>query len=103
MGAIAYDEPYFGDDATRYENVGTYADDDARFEARVEYEFQHTLGEIVTALVNAGLRIDFLHEFPFAAWKATPDLVKGEDGYYRPPAGGGKLAHLFSIKAIKPA
>lgn len=28
-----------------------------------EYEWRHTLGEIVTALASAGLRIEFLHEY----------------------------------------
>ena len=28
-----------------------------------EYGWQHTLGEIVTVVASAGLRIDFLHEF----------------------------------------
>ena len=36
------------------------------------YEWQHTLGEIVTALIDAGLRIEFLHEFPFTCYQAYP-------------------------------
>ena len=36
------------------------------------YEWQHSLGEIVCALIDAGLRIDFLHEFPIHLFPGLP-------------------------------
>jgi hypothetical protein len=57
----------------------------------------------VTALIDAGLRIDFLHEFDFLVWQ-LPFLVKSEDGRYRlPPDTKGQLPLFFSLKATKPA
>ena len=44
------------------------------------YEWQHSLGEIVTALVTAGLRIEFLHEFPFNSYPLHPAIERGDDG-----------------------
>jgi hypothetical protein len=57
----------------------------------------------VTALIDAGLRIDFLHEFDFVEWP-VPWLVKSADGRYRlPPGTKGQLPLFFSLKATKPA
>jgi hypothetical protein len=32
-------------------------------------QFQHGIGEVTTALVDAGLRIEFLHEYEFDAFR----------------------------------
>jgi len=83
---------------------GSYADLNAPTEpGLVEHGWDHGLGEIVTALIDAGLRIDSLHEFDFVNW-AVPFLVKSEDGRYRlPPGTKGQLPLFFSLKATRPA
>jgi SAM-dependent methyltransferase len=69
----------------------------------VEHGWDHSLGEIVSALIDVGLRIDFLHEFDFVQWPVKW-LVAGEDGRYRlPPGTKGQLPLFFSLKASKPA
>jgi hypothetical protein len=68
----------------------------------VEYGWDHSLGEVVTSLADAGLRLEFLHEFDFVRWP-TAFLVEGEDGRWRLPAGSkGGLPLFFSLKATKP-
>ncbi|HYU82144.1 MAG TPA: class I SAM-dependent methyltransferase [Candidatus Polarisedimenticolia bacterium] len=82
---------------------GSYADRSARVAQEVEYGWSHGLGEIVTALTTAGLRIDFLHEFPFAEWPIA-FLQPAADGTHRLPSEhDGKLPLFFSLKASKPA
>ena len=57
------------------------------------HEFQHTLGEVVTAVARAGLRVELLQEHPEQFWerfKAMP-----EDTLRR-------LPHSFSLVARKP-
>jgi len=56
----------------------------------------------MTAVADAGLRIDFLHELDFVRWP-TPFLVAGADGRYRlRPDADGRLPLFFSLKASKP-
>ena len=86
----------------RIEEDGDYADRDAHLEHRVSYEWRHTIGGIVNALSDAGLRIDFLHEFPFCAWEYLPGMEKQADGYYHLPGGDGRVPFLVSMKASKP-
>ena len=65
------------------------------------YEWHHSLGEIVTALIGAGLRIEYLHEFPFSSYRAYPMMTKGDDGLWRFPEHNDSLPQLFSIRATK--
>lgn len=82
---------------------GSYADRSAQVTQEFEYSWSHGLGEIVTALTAAGLRIDFLHEFPFVEWPLS-FLQPAPDGTHRlPPEHDGKLPLFFSLKASKPA
>ena len=65
------------------------------------YEWHHSLGEIVTALIGAGLRIEYLHEFPFSSYRAFPMMKKDDDGLWRFPEHNDSLPQLFSIRATK--
>ena len=70
--------------------------------ASPNYEWQHSLGEIVTALADAGLEIEFLHEFPFCHFQALPSMVQGDDGWWRFPEKNDSIPQMFSIRATKP-
>ena len=65
------------------------------------YEWQHNLGDIVTALIDAGLRIEFLHEFPFSGYQAGHIMEQGDDGWWRYPERNDSFPQMFSIKATK--
>jgi SAM-dependent methyltransferase len=86
---------------------GSYADPDATVTQEVEYAWTHSMGEIVTVLADAGLRIEFLHEFPFVVWKMLPFMVErptpeGEREWRLPDDQQRFLPLLFSLKASKP-
>jgi SAM-dependent methyltransferase len=85
----------------RFETKGTYAEPDAEFEG-VEYGWTHSMSDIINALLWVGLRIEYLHEFPFTVDKSMfAGLEKGEDGYYRLTGQKAEIPLLFSIKAWK--
>jgi len=87
----------------RFDVTGSYADRDAPTGPLVEHGWDHSLGEIVTALIEAGLVIDLLHEFDWCDWQLDY-LVQSEDGRWRLPLGmGGELPLFFSLRAHKPA
>jgi SAM-dependent methyltransferase len=65
------------------------------FPANGAIEWQWTLGQIVNALVNAGLVIDRLDEHPEPFWKPG-------DGY-QAAAWNGRLPNTFSLLAHRPA
>jgi SAM-dependent methyltransferase len=64
------------------------------------HEWMYTTGGVVTALIDAGLRIDFLHEFPFCIFKFFQFMQQDTDGKWRIP--GDPIPLIFSIRARKP-
>ena len=85
-----------------FDNVGSYADPDAPVTVPKEFGWDHGLGEIVSALIGAGLRIESLREYPFLGWKLD-FLEESDDGYWRlPESARGELPLSFSILASKP-
>ena len=59
------------------------------------------LGEVITAIIRAGLRIEYVHEFPMSHTKQFPFIVQGEDGWWHWPDPTNTMPLLFSIKATK--
>ena len=83
---------------------GSYADPDADVGNLTEHSWDHGLGEIVTALVDAGLRIDKLIEHPFLEWKVDflVEEEAGDDRWVLPAGSAGELPLMFSLLASKP-
>jgi SAM-dependent methyltransferase len=81
---------------------GSYADPSAHVETPTEYGWAHGLGEIVTALSEAGLRIQSLREYPFNAWRLDYLADAGDSTWRLPPSVKGELPLSFSILASKP-
>ena len=99
---IKVDNPYFfSDEPYEAETEGSYATD-FQGEKRTYYMWDHSLGEVINAIIGAGLRIEFLHEFPFALRAKFTNMVKGDDGYWRFTREHNMVPLLFSLKAGKP-
>lgn len=42
-----------------------------------------SIGKVINSLIDAGLHIDYLHEFDFALRQKFTNVIRGEDGYWR--------------------
>jgi len=94
--------PYFNTgEALRAELEGSYADPGAAVKNE-SYEWFHSLADVVNALIGAGLRIEFLHEFPYTTYKSHPWLTQGDDGLWRYEGVPNSIPLMFSIKATRP-
>lgn len=80
-----------------WDEPGTYADLSAPTVENEGHEWNHGLGEIVTALVDAGLVLVFLHERVDLFYPARPYLVERSPGAWSLPEG--ELPLLFSLRA----
>ena len=69
--------------------------------ASPNYEWQHSLSDIVTALAKAGLTIQYFHEFPVSAYRVFPCMTRQDDGWWRFPKDNDSFPQLFSIRAVK--
>lgn len=80
----------------------TYTGDPRPLTHSRNYEWIHPVVDVVTALIEAGMAIDFLREHEILVWQAFPGMVEaGEDQFMLPP-GGPRIPLSFSIGATKP-
>ena len=80
------------------EDEGTYADPNADIKTKM-YTWNHGLSEVINALTEAGLHIDYLNEYDESPYNILPDLESTKSGMY---ATKDKLYPLiFAIKATK--
>jgi SAM-dependent methyltransferase len=92
--------PYFANGPMRFDVQGSYADPTADSHG-VEYGWQHTMSDIVNSLIAAGLRIQEMQEYPFAAWQMFPFMEKHSDGWWYLPKQFQQIPLTFSLRATK--
>jgi SAM-dependent methyltransferase len=86
------DSPIVFDDDSTYTDGG-------RLDHTRTYEWNHSLGEIVQALIDEGLVIDTLLEHDWTVFQAFPWLEKDEVGKFRIPTGYPRLPLSFTLHA----
>lgn len=96
--------PYFEvPGGTRFSETVTYVDHDEPLAEPDTIQFNHGLGQIVTALSAAGLTLTMLVEHDSVPWNAlgTP-MVEGADGEWRLREGRERLPLTYTLQARKP-
>ena len=89
--------PYFRKTADRDEWIGGYASEPKE---ATNYAWMYTVGEIINALSQAGLHIEWFHEFDWLYYQLSAEKQKkDEDGNWVFPEHKGKLPYTFSLKA----
>ncbi|PIA79550.1 methyltransferase type 12 [Gaetbulibacter sp. 4G1] len=89
---------YMQEDVIYEEYEGTYANNNSKMISK-EYGWNHGLGEVITALTEAGLHIDYLNEHDESPYDVLADLIKNESGMY---VTKDRLYPLiFELKATK--
>lgn len=94
--------PYFqGPEPLAFDEDSSYAGVSNRLTNSRGYEWTHPISETVTALIDAGLTLDFLREHDRVPWKPFPFMVEAEAGMYRLPPEVPSLPLAFSLRASK--
>jgi SAM-dependent methyltransferase len=94
--------PYFHVGPMEQHNEGTYTDYDGPPHHFRDVTWAHTLGDVVNSLVGAGLRIEYLREFPSCPFNLFPNAVQDAQGQYRLEGLDGIMPMVFSVRAHKP-
>ncbi|WP_229401654.1 class I SAM-dependent methyltransferase [Micromonospora okii] len=78
-GTLAVEYPYFErPEPTVFQEQGTYVATEQTFTHTVTHEWNHGLGEVVTALLDAGFELTMLVEHDSAPWDALPGRTVGD-------------------------
>ena len=80
------------------EYEGTYANKDSKIVSK-EYGWNHSLGEVITSLSEAGLQIEYLKEHDASPYNIFPGLEKNREGMFE--LGNKMYPLVFEVKAIK--
>ncbi|HEX9917809.1 MAG TPA: class I SAM-dependent methyltransferase [Pyrinomonadaceae bacterium] len=94
-----FEFPYFHTpDPIKVHSTGSYAVPEAAGFSHTEYNWSHSLADVVNAVIRAGLRLEFLHEFPY--WHTDPYAAEQPDeGRTRLDGWAVEPPHMFSLRA----
>lgn len=95
---VEYD--YFDRRAQEFDSPHSYTGTDHELTSTRSVQWQHGVGDVVTALARAGLRVEFLHERPSTLFARFP-VLEGDGGEYRYPAGVPGVPLSYSLRASR--
>jgi SAM-dependent methyltransferase len=98
--------PYFErEEALVWDEPGTYVQTDVEFENNVTHNWNHGIGETVTALLDVGMQLTMLVEHDSVPWDALPGMMEIVNGgqEYRLTDRPWRLPHTYTLQAVKPA
>ena len=100
---LVVDYPYFQrEEPLVYTDGGTYVKTEATFAHNTTHEWNHGLGEVLTALLTRGFRITGLAEHDSVPWEALPGQMEAlESGEFRVADRPWRLAHSYTLQAVK--
>jgi SAM-dependent methyltransferase len=100
---VVIDYPYFErEEPLIDEDPGTYVATDYEFTQNVTHSWNHGLGEVVTALLDAGMELTGLVEHDSVPWEALPGhMSKGELGEWKLADRPWRLAASYTLQAVK--
>jgi SAM-dependent methyltransferase len=96
--------PYFETpDALVFSDDGTYVETDVVFEHVVTHSWNHGLGEIITALLDAGLAITGLTEHDSVPWEGLPGKMEqaGDLKEWRLRDAPDRMPLSYTLQALK--
>jgi SAM-dependent methyltransferase len=103
---LLIDHPYFEtEEPLVWTQGGTYVQTDAVFQSATTHQWNHGLGEIVSALLEAGLELRMLAEhesIPVPVASLTGQIERAQDGW-RLADRPWRLPLSYTVRAVKPA
>lgn len=102
-GVLVAEYPYFErDEPMTFDDPGTYVETEVTFVHNLTHQWNHGLGEIVTALLGAGMELTMLVEHDSVPWEALPrQMTQIELGEWRLTERPWRLPHSYTLQAIK--
>lgn len=101
--ALVIEHPYFEQETPQvWEDDSSYVETDARLTATITHEWNHGMGEIISALLSHGMQITGLVEHDSIPWEALPGQMScGEDGEWRLDRDRWRMPLSYTLQASK--
>lgn len=82
------------------ENEGTYTDRQADIKGK-EYSWNHSISEVLNALIGAGLRLTMFNEYMYSPYPCFRNVTEFEKSKWHIQGLEGKIPMVYSLKAEK--
>lgn len=101
--ALVIEHPYFEQETPQvWEDDSSYVETDARLTATITHEWNHGMGEIISALLSHGMQITGLVEHDSIPWEALPGQMScGKDGEWRLDRDRWRMPLSYTLQARK--
>ncbi|WP_246195511.1 class I SAM-dependent methyltransferase [Halopolyspora algeriensis] len=90
-----------GRGAVERDSTYTYTDGPAIRGKTVSYEWTHGLGDVVNAVVGAGMTVSQLRETDALPWQRWEQMVPTDNGWWRLPDGAPRIPLLYALRATR--
>jgi SAM-dependent methyltransferase len=100
---VVVEYPYFErEEPMVFDEGGTYVETDAVFTHNRTHEWNHGLGEIMTALMTAGMDLTGLTEHDSVPWEALPGQMEQiGGGEWRLADRPWRVPHTYTLQAVR--
>jgi SAM-dependent methyltransferase len=94
--------PYFEQSEPGHSDAsGTYVDSEVEFGNNEARDWSHSLGEVITAVLEAGLELTMFVEHDSVPWEALPGRMRRDDGEWRLVDHPERLPLSYTLQAVK--
>jgi SAM-dependent methyltransferase len=102
-GLVTVEYPYFElPEGTEFHETKTYVEHDADLASPSTVEWNHGLGQVITALMHHGMQLTALEEHDSVPWPALGDQMDLlPNGEYRLRDRPWRLAHSYTLQAVR--
>lgn len=91
---------YFKSEPIIETEEGTYADKDSKINT-TSITWNHSLSEVMSSLLNSGLRIDSFNEFDYSPYNCLNNMVEVSENHFMIRGMENKLPLVYALRALK--
>jgi SAM-dependent methyltransferase len=84
-----------------FDAPGTYVDTEVEFAHNQARDWSHSLGDVITAVLDAGLELTAFVEHDSVPWEGLPGRMHREDGEWRLTEKPERLPLSYTLQAVK--
>jgi SAM-dependent methyltransferase len=89
-------------DPESFDAPGTYVDTDVEFDHNRASDWSHGIGDVISAVLEAGLELSMFVEHDSVPWEALPDrMYRDDDGEWRLIEHPERLPLSYTLQAVK--
>jgi SAM-dependent methyltransferase len=103
-GLLVIEYPYFETAGVHFSEAASYVDHDEPLTSPDIVHFNHGLAQVITAVMNAGLRLTAIEEHDTVPWNPLGDAMEdARGGEYRLVHDPQRLPATYTLSAVKAA